>query len=1131
MGNTPSQEAPRATSRKLSKPRVAGRDGPRNRVTASAPASELAVHHTKAAQFSNSYLVGTVPIPASQRPSVDVVSPGPATAVFHDNPHIDPATNDLKSATSAPKSPTQYGFNELLRAERIERRRSTGHASINGSASPSRAPSRQGNRNSIPGIARSPRYVHKHTAEPHLLLSTENLIICVFSVQTTRTQSGARDVPSIVEEPLPRSQSLVERRASLHSRSNSRGGESQDAVCNMRRNSTTPQPESLPPHRTQSETSLYPPHRRRSLIMTPGVATRAEAPQKLRRKASFRRSMEPTPSVSRENSIDSKTWRHMSLPVLPSKSELAERAPTPSEAEYKQLGVMMFGTLRITNGAPASSPGQEPDEVTLYVPTKVGREQTNESRGQFAASPRSSAFDEFQIQTRKGHPQLTIEPASPRSPKTMAPAVRDPSQHSPLSPRQSSPRLGNDQQLPVTVRPPTPELQTTSKHAAVDDQLFEEEDDSPRPEPTEPVTQVIEVAQQLDVGIKSPTRPSLVHVSRKDSGYVSNTSKSSRKSLSTVDSGYSSNVSVRSVRQKRATTGGTDYLSSVIHSSESTGSSPIAEPSNGASPMRTDDTPTPPEDYLQPSISSKDDGSLSTPRTSTSSTSLSIIRLPSLRSGKSREQKPSRKSSSQDRPKSSGNLLQRVSSHNGNNSHRMSGLRRLLSGGSRKELSTSYAVHEFDGGVPSVPTAVEEQLQGHSARFPTAPKRLALRAEPSQDSLGTILSVEDSSEAGVSERPSAPQPQPRQPKPEPQRYSEPIESTRPERRKSARLSISSVGGSITGAATSILSPKSSSSPRNVVRRRSTMDERKTQRAARDFGADSDSDDDVVVDGSLVDERDFMVPNARRSVGNSAFDQALLGMSDQGRYPTPDSQSWMKEPYVDPRASRRQPQLRSRKSAPDVRQTMAGHLSPVFERDSVMMTSKTPPPISMQTRGSKKRRGGHKSSRRQSSPAGVPQYRPPVSHDPYDSTSSVPSSSEDLGHYPYAAAPPPIPAGPYPRAAPLPQQGQWSAPTPKMRRPLFGQRYSYDGHGYRPPSMQQQQSALAPMPSREQSKDHWMPNRHIAERQQSSNSRDGHEPKLHSRPSSSRMSVEGSSPPFRVLHSYNSPAYKGIPIWG
>lgn len=1126
MGNTPSQEVPRPAGRKLSKPKAVGHDRTRDRVAASAPASQTAVHQMKGAQFSNSYLVGTNPINPSLRPSVDVNSPASAAAVFRDKPFAD---KEPKSPLFAPKSPNIPNSTELLRAERIERQQSTGHASTQGTAPPSGTPSRS-DRPPMPRAARTQRLVWMGWYRGHNWDATE--LTGRNSVHSSRTQVSSRD--AVFHDEMPRSQSLLEKRASFHSRSNSTGrnGESLDPVCNLRRNSTTPQPEILSPNRTQSETSLYPPHRRRSLIMTPGVATRAEPPKTLRRKSSFRKSMGPTPTVSRQNSVDSKSSRHMSLPAMPSNLDLTERSPTPSEIEYMQLGVMKFGSLHITNGAPTPSPGQEPDEGQLYVShmASTGRREEREARNPIPALDRDP--DVLHMKTKRSRLQLSIKAASSRPPVSMSP--RTDVARAVSSNTSTTQNVSQSLQAfpaPVTVRPPTPELETTSKHAAVDDDLFED-DDSSHPKSDDHVIQVIEVAKEMDAGVKTPTRPSLVHVTRKDSGYVSNTSKSSRKTLSTLDSGYGSNASVRSIRQRRVMADGGDYMTSASQSSESSGSTPSGElSSNDPSPLKFEDTVGSGE-HEQPSTLSRDDFSVSTPRTSTSSAPHSLIRLASLGSRKSREQKQLGKSPSQDRPNSPADLPQRVvspvksSSQSGN---RMSGLRRLLSvGGSRRNLATSYAVHEFDGGVPSVPIAVEEKLQGHSADFPTAPKRLALRVEASRDSLGTIISVEDTAELVVAEGQRPPRP----PQvPPPHRVSrEPVNH---HRRRSKGLSISSVSGSITGAATSLLSPKTSSSQRNVVRRRSTMDDRLGKRASQGFGTNSDSDDDLIMDGTITDDRDFMLPNVRRSIGNSAFDQVMLGMGDHSRYPAPDKHAWMQEPYADPRATRRQPQLRNRKSAPDIRQTAAGHLSPVFERDSIVV-SKTPPPISLQTRGSKKKkRGASKPSRRQSSPGGESQHRRVAPHDLYEPGLSAPSSSEDLTHYPFhAAAPMTSMPGPYPRVSPVPSPGPYhrQPSAPKMRRPLFGQRYSFDGHGIRPPPLQQpQQSNLAPMPSR-QNKDAWMPNRHLQDQDSTAIGENDYDHGHRDRPSSSRVSGEGRQPPFRVLHSYNSPAYKGVPIW-
>ncbi|KAH8169942.1 hypothetical protein LIA77_10486 [Sarocladium implicatum] len=1117
MGNTPSQEAPRHAGRKLLKPRAVGQDRPGVRVAASVPASQTAVHHIKNSQFSNSYLVGTVPVSAPQTSSIDIGSPVPAANAIHDKPFAD---REPRSPVFMPRSPTISESNEPLRAERIERRRSTGYGVTPGSGPPSRAPSRPG--------------------KPSTQMAARTQ-----SLHSTRTHVGPRDAQ--VHDEMPRSHSLLEKRASFHSRSNSNGrtGESLDPVCNLRRNSSTPQPEMLSPNRTQSETSLYPPHRRRSLIMTPGVATRADPPKTdppkmIRQKSSFRNSMGPTPTVSRQNSVDSKTSRHMSLPALPSQTDLTERSPTPNEIDYMQLGVMKFGSLHITNGAPTPSPGQEPDDSFLYAAPAVStnRNDKRDMQNSFPKVDRDS--DVLHMKTKRSRLQLFTKPVPSSPPVSLSPRASIGRAITPTTNNSTKEDFRSGAQAypaPVTIRPPPPELEIMSKHAAEDDLLFEE-DDSPHLTSNGIVAQTVEVAKKMDVGMKTPTRPSLVHVSRKDSGYVSNTSKSSRKTLSTLDSGYGSNASVRSTRQKRVIADGGDYVTSASQSSDSNGSTPSGElPSNDPSPLKFEEG-LETEEHTQPSISSKDDASVSTPRTSTSSAPHSLIRLASLGSRKNRDPKQPHQSLDQTGSNPPADLLQRVASparsatqsSSSPAGSRMSSLRRLLSvGGSRKGLATSYAVHEFDGGVPSVPTAVEEKLQGHSANFPTAPKRLALRVEASHDSLGTIVSVEDAAEPEVTQPPrvvsTLQQTHPAQ-------HRDDRQAPHHYRRRSKGLSISSVSGSITGAANSLLSPKTSLSHRNVVKRRSTVNERPRKSASQGFGMNSDSDDDLILDGTIVDDRDFVLPNVRRSVGNSAFDQAMVGMGDQGRYPTPDKHAWMQEPYVDPRASRRQPQLRNRKSAPDIRQTAAGHLSPVFERDTIKV-SMTPPPISMQTRGSKKKkRSSSKSSRRHPSPGGGSPHRRVASHSPYEPASSVPSSFEDLTDFPFPASASISMPGPYPRAAPLPSPGSYARQpsTPKMRRPLFGQRYSFDGHSFTPAPLQQaQQSNLAPMPSR-QRQDAWRPNRHLLEKDLANRGEYGSEQGHQGRPSSNRVPGEGQQPPFRVLHSYNSPAYKGIPIW-
>lgn len=922
-------------------------------------------------------------------------------------------------------------------------------------------------------------------------------------------------VPPASHQPHNNVSIGVERRKSL-ARNSSSQVEVHDAVCNMRLNSPSPQPAMEPPIRTQSETSLYAPARRRSIILTPGIATRSEPRTKsLKKNASFRNSIGPSPVVSRQNSIDSKIKRRQSLPVPGPSSALGGRSSTPTDFEYQQIGGMKFGSLHITNGAPAPSPANELTEAAL-----MGIQTQEEAHGLHMSSGQMSNENHVQMP----RPSLPIQ--------SLAVSSSGISDHEARTVQHGN---GPDSVGVATLRSPSPELQTTSKHTAVDDDLFEEEETSLYGQteqlvaaPTDAMTgSAMETSEQA-----KPTRPSLVSIIRKDSGYVSQSSKPSRASSSANDSGYASGASFSSrqhSRNQRQATESSDYLTSADQSINSNGSTPSTESSsNVPSPLRSEDTPS--EGTLQLSISSKDDGSVSTPRTSTSSAPQSFIRLPSLKS-KDRQAKQLKKVASSERPRSPATLLQRVASptkpsplSGGPSSPRMNGLRRFLSGSSRKGLATSYAVHELDSAVPSVPIAVEEKLQEHNGRFPTAPQRLALRVEASRDSLGTIMSVEDPSENTGNDAPN------QSSTAQAIEERKVVEDKALGRRRSHKLSVSSVSSTFSDAASAVLSTKSPSR-RSMVRRRMTTDGRPPSRSSsrRRANVDSDSDDEVIVDSVMVDHRDFMLPDSRRSIGNRSFDQALI---DQGRYPPSDSMAWLREPYVDPRAPLRHHPLRSRKSAPDVRQTAAGHLSPVLERE-YSKVSRTPPPISMQTRGSKKhkKRSMPKASRRQSSPSGMPPGRRMAQFDLYDSGSSNASSYEDLSHYPSAAAN----EGPYPRITPMAQYGSHpdpsipSVPKPKVKRPLFPQRYSYDGHGQRPMYIPPQRPSphLAPVPSRQQSKEDWLPNRSRMEQGHTDQQEAGPE----ARDQHGGARVSGEAAPFRVLHSYNSPAYRGIPIWG
>ncbi|KYK61027.1 hypothetical protein DCS_02167 [Drechmeria coniospora] len=105
--------------------------------------------------------------------------------------------------------------------------------------------------------------------------------------------------------------------------------------------------------RNNSDVSLCIPQRRRSVIQTPGVATRTarQDNRSLNKPGNERRHSMHPPHVNHAILVTVANPR-LSLPPQGPNPDLQERASTPCESDYRQLGGMRFGTLRITNGPP-----------------------------------------------------------------------------------------------------------------------------------------------------------------------------------------------------------------------------------------------------------------------------------------------------------------------------------------------------------------------------------------------------------------------------------------------------------------------------------------------------------------------------------------------------------------------------------------------------------------------------------------------------------------------------------------------------------------------------------------------------------------------------------------------------------
>ncbi|KAK3310742.1 uncharacterized protein B0T15DRAFT_47907 [Chaetomium strumarium] len=482
-------------------------------------------------------------------------------------------------------------------------------------------------------------------------------------------------------------------------------------------------PLSAPMTRVSSDVSLYMPVRRRSIIQTPGVATRLVSAHDLPQSSqlNFRHSHPPTPSLSRQQSVESYRSGIMSLPPRVQDAESGARVDTPCEDHYLSIGAFKLGSLRITNGSPSPiSPG------------------IDGNRGDGGAGEGNVLSEDGYFSGKAGE-QYGI---------TTSPATQLPVQ-CPLSPSASP---------VIRPQPTSPELQTTSKATAQEDELFDDEKELEYSS-----SEVLDV--RLDHNAKPPHQQAKCDVdssiSRTDSGFVSTTSPSSEsphKSLTKADSGYSSNVSLRSVQTKVQTSENqvastTASLEKQLSHSADHSSAPFGSESHTSEQTallytdifegESDSAPplVPPKDAArsQPSpngvagkaISTHDpaeNNEAKTPRTKKQVPNLGIRSM---------------KSSTSNNPSSA---------HSSNGGSQKPGrLQWLLSGGRRTTngpalVNMTRSVQYSD--ILPVPRKTGLKVREHTGHSPSAARRLALKSHSSMDTLKTILSV-GSMEASV----------------------------------------------------------------------------------------------------------------------------------------------------------------------------------------------------------------------------------------------------------------------------------------------------------------------------------------------------------------------------------------------
>ncbi|KAK3363576.1 hypothetical protein B0T25DRAFT_48371 [Lasiosphaeria hispida] len=973
--------------------------------------------------------------------------------------------------------------------------------------------------------------------------------------------------------------------------------------------------------RANSDLSLYMPVRRRSVIQKPGVATRSnstrESPAQSR--MNFRYSHPPTPNLSRQQSFESYQSGVLSMPPRIPDTDVP-RVVTPCEDEYQSIGAFKLGSLRITNGAasPASpeieksrrrghtnqgSPGKrdgddyfsktsidEPSVVTAMPPLAFPKLEAPQPRS-LQLSPIATSFLSVDVASTVSG-SVPTDLTSTTSASTVQPDYLADISFSPFSLLDP---------LPIS-----PQLQTTSKATAAEDQLFEDE-----AQPEYDSVEVLDV--RLDPSAKSQHGQTDGEASksfpRTDSGFVSTRSPSeySHKPLTKADSGYSSNVSLRSFQLKAQDRELTLVLDKPLsHSSQRSGSVQSEERSLSSfqtahshplPPQReAPPPPVPPKDFPSTSPTQSKASPATRPGQPSSNrskeapraTRLPPTQLASFSSGDSGPRSPEsmpRTPVSATSVKSD-NSASALSISSG--SHKPSKLQRLLSGARRPTagpltVHTTHVVEKSD--IPAIPQDVETKFHEHTGLFPLTTKRLALKPRSSFDTLKTIFSVgsmEASLEA-VNAIPSVAK------VPEEEEEEAAASETK---ETSWRHTLQGMPSSIAHVASHVI-PKKPIPRKPVPARQESVKGKEKEQVPQKV---------VTPESLLPSEADLSsYSSITASLGNNAYDAAFVAMTGSRdgamsprlisrtmsltesavRYPDMRSPTLTNSPLDLPSPALPSPLL-ARALSMEARERERGS-PPTSMNTRRPMSLRVPPPLRSQSSTASLSRKASRESI-QSYPSSQQLAKKPSRNNihSYPSFQQVMSSGSGRSD-----SSPPIPPMDPRRIMsfrhsqpPQPKTPKWNVqtdhdPSDQASRPPSAQAsrrnsmssvQGQDGYAIQRPSSAQSWQVRTARPQKLKHRASYDGFNHPQKRAQSghppsmsngysgpkqtynpwsSNSeldpgagqwlQDGryppYVPRGHNRNRSVSRSAHGPNAPFRILHSYNSPAYRNAPIWG
>jgi hypothetical protein len=1070
MGNEQSAETPRGY-RKLSKPPHCSQT-----TAASLPYTATAVTpHCE--HFSNSYLVGSLPPTPNKASSTRRVAPGLGIAV--------PASDGV--------SPVPTPTCRESRRDSMRRR-----SSVQSEQSPR-----------LPSFVNSSRTSSMAQDSGYRTLARADSMPVAVSRSSTGYNTRSAEPKSLpgAKEKLP-SEPIISK-FKIHS------DEAGQDVTDDNNNAYHSAGSSI--SRTNSDVSLYMPMRRRSIVQTPGVATRAHhSNPPVSAKSSFRRSLPPTPSQSRHNSIESGIARRMSMPTtIPSQTYSSDRAVTPVEADYKQLGGMKFGSLRITNGAPVTSPVPENDVKQQGASESTLVTLCADYFDEQAINPTNSVNGG--LNTAKTS-SMTLGKVITQVPSSVAEHLSNTDKsrtgHGEMS------ENGNAVSFPVA----------EVRHLR--------EDPSSNPDPKK---------MHLDLENKM-----LKGLTRSESGFIpSPSSEKTQRTASRNDSGYSSNVSLRSLPSLRSGVTEKNTMATERLDVDASGmSSPSDSNSTRTSSLVPSQTRSRLPIHLEVPLSLTDDDTSTCPTSPSSPTSRpfspftigSRMRLSSLKSSRSFEP---RVSSTATTPT--------VLSKSDDNDQLPAIIPDVTRGGSK--ISRFLNGSRKKGPLKKMDSVsvVEQSVPNNTLGLKTKPRprsrRSTLRNEPSKDTLHTILSVESQTvnitpELGEQDT---------------TRSVEKLAAKKPSRRQSWRQSIAQMFGSRSADA----SPTITSMPESTPRRPSTAMELSSQH----FGP---------ISGTRAESSRSSRPTPRKTASSS------------GSLPSPTRKTNTMPGMRERRDKPELAHLRTNSSAPNLSASRRMSLNQSQIETQQGSRTRASPPVSMQNRNSKSSRGkqqGHSRSmtpsfpinsrptgRRLSLPQDYGRATPQNRHFSHSRTESRNSNrgmgmnpGDNMGSQPgfsiqqprvlsYSSngtqqTGPAISQSSHNRRASAPAQPRPGPGMPRSRSNTTLMQMQQQMEQQLQQQQQQQQlrpqpplQAWAPMDmytlNQQLQQNYMMQNQALV---YGASNMVQQYPNIYvtgpvpNQPSHGRQISQGGGmyaqdPPFRVLHSYNSPAYRHAPIW-